>query len=186
MTRAAFLDWDGHEDGRYEFDGVRPVPMAREALNHSRIVGNIAFALHTRLRGTGMFALGPEVGLATTGSAVRYPDVLVAQSGQIGTSKLATGAVAVFEVVSPTSSRTDRITKVAEYRAVPAIRRYVIVEGTSVALRAHHSQSANADWTVTLLVVGEVLALPELGIEVPLAEIYEGTGVPETAPDDDH
>ena len=51
-----------------------------------------------------------------------------------GAARTIPGAVVVFEIVSPTSSRIDRIIKVREYAAVPSIRRYVILKLTSVAL----------------------------------------------------
>ena len=44
------------------------------------------------------------------------------------------GVVVVFEVLSSTTSRRDRIVKPREYAAVPSIRRYVILESTSVGL----------------------------------------------------
>lgn len=184
MTRDEFLDWDGHLHGRWEFDGVRPVPMTGGLLNHNTITINIIVALRNRLRSTPWQVFGADAGIATAGSAVRYPDALVASSVQVGTSKLVADPVVVLEVLSPSSGRTDRIEKVKEYRAVPSIRRYLIVENTSVGAAMHHRQTADAEWTVTPLVAGETLMLPEIGIEVPLAEFYEDTGLPETEPDE--
>ena len=88
MTRDEFLDWDGHLHGRWEFDGVRPVPMTGGLLNHNTITINIIVALRNRLRSTPWQVFGADAGIATAGSAVRYPDALVASSAQVGTSKL--------------------------------------------------------------------------------------------------
>ena len=184
MTRDEFLDWDGHRYARWEFDGVRPVQMTGGSVVHNMLYGNIQFALRLRLRGTGWLVLGPDAGVATISSAVRYPDVLVTPVGQAGTAKLVDGPVVLFEVLSPTSGRTDRIVKVKEDRAVPSIRRYMVVENTSVGMTMYHRADASAEWTVTTLVAGEALALPELAVEIPLAEVYEGTGLPETEPDE--
>ena len=128
---------------------------------------------------------GADGGAATVGATVRYPDALVASAAQVGTSKLVTGPVVVVEVLSPTSSQTDRSIKVKEYRAVPTIRRYLRVEHTSIGVTAHHREAADADWMTTPLVAGDMLASPVLGIEVPLAELCGGTDLPETEPDEE-
>jgi Uma2 family endonuclease len=85
------------------------------------------------------------------------------------------GVVVVFEVLSPTSGRTDRIVKLREYAAVPMIRRYVILESMSIGLTVMERQAAEETWRATSLMTGEdILQMPEIGIEVPVAEFYEG------------
>ena len=79
----------------------------------------------------------------------------------------------VFEVVSPSSNRTDRISKLREYRAVPSIRRYVILEHHSADLTVFSRADGTAAWTATALTAGEALDMPELGISVPVQEFYE-------------
>ncbi len=174
MTRDQFLDWAQAQEGRYEFDGFQPVAMTGGSNNYSATCQNIWFALRTRLRGTGCEVLGPDAGLATVGDAVRYPDALVTCAKVPGTARLVPGAVVVFEVVSPTSGRTDRIDKLREYRAVPSIRRYVILEHLSAGLTSFSRNDGTANWTAIALTEDETLDLPELGIAVPVQEFYEG------------
>ena len=37
--------------------------------------------------------------------------------------------------------------------------------------------SGDADWTATALTDGDILRMPELGIEVPVAAFYDGTDI---------
>jgi Uma2 family endonuclease len=173
MTRAQFLDWAARQEGRYEFDGWQPVAMTGGTVNHSQITQNIHFALRTRLRGTPCRPLGPDAGLATVGEAVRYPDALVTCTPVSGTARTVAGVVVVFEVLSPTSGRTDRVVKLREYRAVATLRRYVLLEHAGIGLQVFARPDAEADWTATALTEGDTLTLPELGIEVPVAEFYQ-------------
>ena len=76
------------------------------------------------------------------------------------------------------SGHTDRIEKVREYHAVPSILRYVILEHTSAALTVFGRAHANAPWIATTLTVDESLAMPEIPIEIPVAELYEGVDLP--------
>ncbi len=173
MTREAFFDWAQAQNARYEFDGFQPVAMTGGSLNHNQISHNIYGGLRTRLRGSGCRPFGQDAGLATIGDAVRYPDALVTCSKVSGTARLVPGVVVVFEVLSPTSGRTDRIEKVREYHAVPSIRRYVILErasiGATVLVRADGAEA----WAATALTEADTLRMPEIGIEIPLTDFYE-------------
>ena len=92
--------------------------------------------------------------------------------------------VVVFEVVSPSSGRLDRFVKVREYRAVRSIRRYVILESMGIAATVLSRAGADEGWALATLLPGDDLPLPELGIFVPLGEVYRGTGLPETVLDE--
>jgi Uma2 family endonuclease len=175
MSREEFLDWADAQNERYEFDGFAPVAMTGGNIGHNRICRNIYAALWSRLKGTGCEPLGPDAGVATAGDAVRYPDALVTCTKAPGADRLVPGVVAVFEVLSPTSGRVDRIEKLLEYRMVPSIRRYVILEHASVGVTVHERANGDDPWTTTALTADDVLAMPEIGIAVPVAEFYEDT-----------
>jgi Uma2 family endonuclease len=174
MTRDQFFDWAEAQNARYEFDGFEPVAMTGGNLNHNSIAFNIHRALHARLRGTGCRPWGLDAGVATIGDTVRYPDGVVTCSPAPGLSRLVPDPVIVFEVISPTSGHVDRIVKVREYNAVDSIRRYVIVESASVGLIVHQRPDSGHQWTVTTMVADDLLLLPEIGAEIPVAELYEG------------
>lgn len=181
MTRDQFFDWAEAQDARYEFDGFEPVAMTGGNLNHNRIAFNIHRTLHGRLRGSGCEPLGLDAGVATIGDTVRYPDAVVTCSPAQGGSRLVPNPVVVFEVISPTSGHVDRIVKVREYAAVDSIRRYVIVESASVGLTVHERQAAGQKWTVTTVMADDLLTLSEIGVEIPVAEIYEDVDFPPPA-----
>jgi Uma2 family endonuclease len=175
MTREAFFDWAQAQDARYEFDGFQPVAMTGGSINHSRITAALHRALYARLKGSGCEPLGPDAGVATAGDAVRYPDALVTCTKAPGADYLVPGVVVVFEVLSPTSGRTDRIDKLREYRAVPSIRRYVILEHGSIGLTVFARADGQEDWTAVALTAEDTLHIPEIGIEIPVADFYEDT-----------
>ena len=178
MSREEFLGWAENQDARHEFDGFQPVAMTKATRDHSQICQNIYAALRSRLKGTGCTPLGPDAGLATVENAVRYPDALVTCTKSPGTDRLVPGVVVVFEVLSPASGRTDRIEKLREYRAVPSILRYVILEYASAGMTVHARIGGSDPWTATALVGGDVLSMPEIGVDVPVAEFYDGMDVP--------
>jgi len=183
MTREQFFRWAQAQDERYEFDGFQPVAMTGGNLRLNIIHLNIHTALRQRLRGTVCRPLGSDAGLATIGDSVRYPDALVTCTPITGDELVTPNVIVVFEVISPTSGRTDRIVKVREYAAVPSILRYVIVESASVGLTVLERPAGAEKWTVTTLIADDILPWPEIGIEIPAIELYEGVDFP--APDAD-
>ncbi len=177
MTREQFLDWSGHQHGKWEFDGTQPVAMPGGSNNHSMIVARLIHALLKRLDGTAWMVL-VDAGVATVGDKVRYPDVLVTRTPSPGSAKLVPGVVVVFEVLSPGSVRTDRVDKVREYAAVTSIRRYIIAEQDAPVLTVLHRADGSAGWDTLPLGGGETLDLPELGIGLTVDEIYAGLTFP--------
>ena len=174
-TQEEFFNWAQGQESRYEFDGFEPVAMTGGFANASAIGVNLILALGNRLRGTGCRPLGPDAGVETINKAVRYPDALITWSKFNRADLAIPGVIVVFEVTSPSPSsiRADRIEKVAEYAAVPSILRYVIVETAKIELTVLERTHSDEPWRTTILSKEAILQIPELGIEIPVAEIYE-------------
>ena len=176
-----FLSWAEAQEERYEFDGFQPVAMTGGNVGASAIGVNLLTALRTRLRGGPCRPLGPDAGVETVNRAIRYPDALVTCSKFELPDRKVPGVVVVFEVLSPTSGRIDRIVKVREYAAVSSIRRYVIVESTSVGLTVMDRSAPDEAWRTSVLTNDDILRMPEIGIEIPVTEFYEDIRFPDEA-----
>ena len=140
-------------------------------------VARLIHALLKRLDGTEWKVL-VDAGLGTVGDRIRYPDVQVTRTPSPTSAKLILGTVVSCEVITPGTERTERVDKVREYAAVPSLRRYVILEQTAPVLTMLHREDAGAGWGVLPLAAGDILDLPELGIAVPVDEIYAGLAFP--------
>ncbi|NPD67214.1 Uma2 family endonuclease [Lichenicola cladoniae] len=171
MTQEEFFDWAGAQEGRYEFDGFQPVAMVGGTGNHARIIRNINFQLTGRLGDGPCEALASDAGIQTVGNRIRYPDGVVTCKPFDGTRHIVPEPVIVFEVVSASSARDDRNGKLREYHAVPSIRRYVLVEQSVMVLTVFSRQGAQP-WSAVSLGEGDTLVLPEIGVEIPVSDIY--------------
>ena len=175
MTLDAFLAWEERQEPRYEFDGFAPVAMTGGTLGHGKIQRNLTTTLTLRLRGSRCEPYGPDVKIEVAGS-IRYPDMLVICSPQSDRDALAKNPVVVFEIVSPSSSRTDRFVKAREYGNTASIQRYVILEQTSQSATVFTRM--NGIWASTILDGDADLDMPEIGISVPLSELYLDVELP--------
>ena len=164
-----FLAWEERQELRYEFDGVRAIAMVGGTSAHALIAGNIVFAIRSRLR-DGCRVYSSDFKLRTARS-IRYPDVMVVCTPVANRATFVTDPVVVFEVLSDSTSRTDRLVKSQEYRDAPSIARYVIVEQTGIGATVFE----RPDWR-GLPVTGAdtVLPLPEIGAELRLGDCYAG------------
>jgi Uma2 family endonuclease len=178
-TQEQFFSWAEAQEMRYEFDGFQPVAMTGGTNAASAIGVNLLTALRTRLRGGACRPLGPDAGVETVNHAVRYPDALVTCSKFDLPERKVPGVVIAFEVLNPSSGRMDRIVKVREYAAVPSIRRYVILESSSIGLTVMERDTEGATWRTTVLTNDDILRMPEIGIEIPVAELYEDITFPD-------
>ncbi len=172
MTLAEFLEWEERQPLRYEFDGVGPVAMKGGTYGHSTIQRNLAIAIGGRLRGKPCQFQSSELKFQVADGHVRYPDGMVVCSPVDRTATAVRDPVVVFEVLSPSTTRCDRLVKAHEYQATPSVRRYVMLEQDGVGATVY-ARSGDT-WTHDILIADSLLSLPEIGVEQPLAELYDG------------
>lgn len=181
MSLDEFLDWEQHQEPRYEFDGFAPVAMTGGSFEHAVIQSNLLAALGARLRGKPCRAIGSHLKILVAGS-IRYPDAFVLCSQVARGAQVVDAPVVVFEILSPTMAVTDRVVKNREYRDTQSIRRYVMLEQYRQAATVF--ERAGDDW-IGHVVLGDVtLAMPEIEIALPLTELYDGVQFPDTLSDD--
>jgi Uma2 family endonuclease len=171
-TLSEFLAWEERQELRHEFDGLRVIAMAGGTAAHAAIQRNLAVALHPRLRGRPCQFFGSDLKFLTAEGTVRYPDGIVVCAPVASKAKHVEHPTVVFEVLSPSTTDTDRIVKAREYEATPSVRRYVMLEQDSAAAVVY--ARAGESWTHEILLADSSLALPEIGLDFPLAELYEG------------
>jgi Uma2 family endonuclease len=179
MTLPEFLAWEELQEPRYEFDGAHSVAMTGGTARHELIGNALRGILRNRLRGKPCLVFGPTIKIEAAGS-IRYPDAFISCTPVSGDAKVISRPVIVFEILSPSTSRTDRIVKLREYRATESIRQYVILEQSSIAATLFTREGEF--WNATALTEGDTLSMPEIDVELALAEIYSDVTLP--APDE--
>lgn len=171
MSLTEFLAWEERQELRYEFDGFDVRAMVGVTRAHAVIQANLIGALRDRLRGKACRPFGSELKIEVAGS-IRYPDAFVVCTPGDPRSTVVTDPVVIFEILSESTARIDHVDKNAEYRATPSVQRYVMLEQDSQAATVFAREGER--WVGSLLTGDVVLAMPEIGIEVPLAELSEG------------
>ena len=175
MTLEAYLDWECQQEQKYEFDGFQPVAMTGGTATHSIIQFNLLGQLFNRLRGHRCQGHGSELKIRVAGR-IRYPDAFIVCSPVPPGATVVHDPVVVFEILSPGTSDIDHFDKNLEYRDTPSIQRYVMLEQSRRGATVF-SRSGN-DWIGHVLTDDNDLDLPEAGISLSMAELYEGVTFP--------
>ncbi len=154
MTLAEFLAWEERQEFKYEFDGFSPVAMTGDTTEHNRISLNLTSMLRERLRGTKCQPFGSDMKIEVAGH-IRYPDAIV---------------VCRDYPRGPTVS-----SRYQEYRDTPSIRHYVMLEQDFVGAQVF--SRSDAKWAGVPIADHGVISLPDIDIELPMAELYEGVAL---------
>jgi Uma2 family endonuclease len=175
MTLVEFLDWEERQALRYEFDGLQPIAMTGGTAAHAAIQRNLAIAVGGRLRGRPCRFFGSDLKIEVAGR-IRYPDGFVVCTPISLGEQVVRDPVVIFEVLSDSTAGTDLVTKNREYAATPSVRRYVVLSQDEIA--GTMFERVGGEWVGRLLAAADVLRMPEAGIELPVAELYEGIEFP--------
>ena len=166
------IEFDG--DARFELDNGVIRMMAGSTVAHSRIQGNVLFALRMKLRGSGCEPFGPDTGVQAHGFSLRYPDVSVfcgRSSPENDRLRALDDPKLVVEVLSP-STRDEYIkVKLPEYRNITSLDAILYIDPDDET--AHlETRDPVRGWAVTVLERGGSLALPLNDITLSWDEIF--------------
>lgn len=171
MTLAEFLVWEETQEERYEFDGFQPIAMTGGTFGHDAIAVNINGELWQRLRGKPCRPHGKDLKILI-GNKARYPDAYVTCNQYVSGDKFGRDPVVLFEVVSDSSEKTDLFQKNKEYASLPSVERYVLLEQNRIG--GMMFERRDGDWLGHLLGADSIIHMPEIGVEIPIVNFYEG------------
>ncbi len=178
LTEKDYLTLDqASEHQRFEYYDGHVVAMAGASLRHELVVANLIRALGNRLGDGPCIALGSNVRVKLEESrSYVYPDVTVVCGEPDlvdGAPDLLTNPAVLIEVLSKSTEKIDLEVKAKRYRQVASLQAYAFVEQDEP-----HVEVAERRPEGWLLRDAEGLeatfAVPGLGVEVPLAEVYRG------------
>ena len=173
MDVEAFLSWEKRQELRHEFDGVQAFAMTGGTNAHSAIQRNLIFSLTGRLRGKPCQPHGSELKIRTQ-TGIRYPDAFVTCSPGEPDATVAADPVVIFEILSRSTARQDLGVKSTEYQSMPSVQRYVVLQQTHRAADVfYRTEDEDIPWAFEFLSDGDILEMPEIGISIPLAELYQ-------------
>jgi Uma2 family endonuclease len=175
MTPDEFYKWQLDQDERYELVEGVPVPlraMTGASNVHDVILVNCLADLHSRLRGKPCWVASADTALRTSIRNSRRPDVTVDCAPPDGKSYEARQP-AVVEVLSPSTRKIDRFTKLDEYRRHPTLRHILLIDPDRVSAKLY-SRPEGGEWSdVDLLGKDAIIDFAAIDVSLPLGALYD-------------
>lgn len=175
-TYEEYLAQEELSEIKHEFCDGAILAMAGGTPEHSLVKFNLGVAVANALRGRPCRAFDCDLRvLAGEADFATYPDlsVVCGQFVRAGRDKNAlTNPTALFEVLSHGTAAYDLGEKFDQYCRLPTLREYVVVESERIGARTFRLEGGI--WALRRFGVGEMVALPSIGISVGMADIYDG------------
>jgi Uma2 family endonuclease len=175
MTLDEFLRWDDGSETHYELISGSPVAMAPPSEGHSILTVRLVTRIDGALTGRRPCRAQIEAGVVRPDRADTYfvADIAATCAPIDGGRQAIKDPFLIVEILSPSTERHDRRTKLPVYRQIATVQEILFI--ASDGLHAELHRRSGAQWITEILRGGEaVLALASVGIEIPMSELYEG------------
>jgi Uma2 family endonuclease len=188
MSVEEYFELDNNTfNGRYEYiDGVARL-MAGGSAEHNRIALNVYTALNQEFLSGPCTVFGLEmrtlVGKRANGKEqYYYPDVTIScdVADRRRGNKLIRSPRVVVEVLSPSTEKLDRGTKLKNYKTVPSIQEIVLIDQFTQAAEVYHRDGEDGTtWSHAFYGPDQVIELQSVDVFIPMDEVYKGVNFDE-------
>jgi len=175
MTLDEFLRWDDGTETHYELVGGFPVAMAPPAAAHRMLAVRLVSQIDTALSRRRPCNAQIEAGIVRTDRADTYFEADIAatcEHHEFGQQALKEPFL-IVEILSPSTERHDRRMKLPIYRQIETVQEILLIASDGLYAELH--RRSGAQWVTEISRGADArLTLASVGIEIPLAELYDG------------
>lgn len=176
ISRDEYLQGELGSEIRHEYVAGNVYAMSGGTLNHQRVAGNFLRLSGNQLAGKPCFPTGSDfklrVPLGQGEEAFYYPDGMIICVPLPGEALFTDSPSVILEVLSPHTRRNDETQKFRDYLTVPTLETYILAEADEPFLTLHRRDGTGFR-RETLSGRDAILDLPEAGISIPLADLYQ-------------
>jgi Uma2 family endonuclease len=174
LTFAEFLDWEVRQEAKHEFVDGQVVAIAGGTIDHAVIASNVLGELR-RAVPADCIVLGSDAMIETSRSG-RYSDVVVTcDRRDRGTVRTVRFPKLIVEVVSESSTATDRADKLEEYTSLPSLEEYVLIDSRRRWAQVFRRTEGN--WVMSRPTLSDPLELRSIRSSLTFAQVYQGTSI---------
>src|SRR6266568_693576 len=175
ITPEQYLELERQAESKSEYFAGEIFAMAGASPEHSVITVNVTVTLGTQLRDSPCTAYSSDMKVRSSQEHYAYPDVtVVCREAQFAGEEreVLLNPTLIVEVLSPSTEAWDRGGKFEQYRQRESLQEYVLIAQDRPHVE-RFARQAEGQWLLTEVNGLEaVLALPSIGGELALAEVY--------------
>ncbi len=178
ISPAEYIKLEEETGERFEYLNGEVFAMSGATFPHNQIVARLIEQIRVLLKGKGCETLGSDQRIVVLATGLEtYPDVSVV-CGKVQLAGIHGMAIAnpvlLVEVLSKSTEAYDRGEKSAHYRRIESLQEYLLIAQGRVGVERYRRAGSN-EWVLSEFTEqSAVLELASLGIEIPVAAIYDG------------
>jgi Uma2 family endonuclease len=178
MTLAEFLAWDDGTETRYELINGAPLGMAPLSGRHGVVQDNAAAVIRQYLGQAGPCSVVHQAGLLLSiqGDDRYYVPDLAVTCRPVGDGPYIDEPRLVVEIISTSTGRMDKDTKVPDYCTLPSVDEIWLIDSRKPLV--HVYQRINGQWIGHVpLKLGQSFNSPFLRDAIAVSAFYRNTGL---------
>lgn len=172
-----YLEGELLSETKHEYLGGEVYAMAGAGNRHNQVATNITVALGAHLRGKSCRPFNSDTKVRVeliNHTRFYYPDAMVVCDRNRDDEQWQDRPVVIVEVLSESTRRTDLGEKREAYLTIPTLKALILVEPGQAAAILYRRGSSGGFVREEFSGPDALIPLPEIGIELPLGEFYEG------------
>lgn len=185
LTVAEYLAIEEKAEVKSEFFNGEMFAIAGASRHHNQVGSNFSMYLGSRLLESSCFVYGSDQRVLVERTGLfTYPDVSIVCGPRRFAADDPHALVnprVIVEVLSPSTERHDRTTKLRQYSQIPTLQEYVLVAQDRPEVV--HLSRRDGFWAVEVLFeMDETLAFTSVPAKIALTEIYREVEFPPPEP----
>lgn len=188
LTPELYLARERKAEERSEFRHGRMYAMAGESLNHSTVCFNLGFRLGAQLLGKACRGFSPNMKICVSETGrYYYPDLSIACGEPVfhdDFKDVLLNPTVVIEVLSPSTEKRDRSTKLLDYQSIASLQDYLLISQDKPLIE-HYARQQDGQWLYKATSgLESSVFIPSIECRLVLAEVYDRITFPPQEPDE--
>jgi len=174
LTIEEYLKGETFSDIKHEYIDGEAYAMVGATQAHNIISFNIAREIGNFLKGQPCQTYISDMKVRVKNNFF-YPDVMVdCSKGTDNKSLFKENPILIIEVLSDSTSKTDRTTKFSSYKNITSLEEYVLIDQDYISVQIFRRKSS---WRGQVYLMGEKVDFESIGLTLPIEELYEGVNI---------
>jgi Uma2 family endonuclease len=178
LSPEEYLEWEEKSEIKHEYIDGEIFAMAGASDDHWTIVSNASSILKAHLKGSGCRQLGDVKAKIFHRRRFYYPDLMVTCDDRDQADRYVKRYYKlIIEVLSDSTEGFDRGDKFQDYRRSDSLEEYVLISQNQINVDAYRKNLAGR-WELQAYQTGDRVELVSLGLDFPIADLYEDVTLP--------
>jgi Uma2 family endonuclease len=170
-TVAEYFEFERNSEERYEYYNGKLIKMPGELLPNITIAQNCLVNLRFSLKNRNCMVYHHVAKLKVNATKYRYSDVMVTCEKEPD-NRIVQFPSLIIEVLSEGTQKADRNEKLTEYRQIPTLNYYILIEAETIKVEIYSKEGQKWHYD-SFENIEQTIVLPLLNTALPLKDIYE-------------